>query len=236
MRQLVDFYARYLYLTRLQSPDVLTAAISEGLGLFTWVTDSFAYADSYDQIAERYRGLRVIERIPVTADDRGLLVRPEMASQQMEAERRLQIDQVAGAEDIDDVDGPSPTRTPVSTDGEPMDPVRVPARVLKRYHGSVSLNPMQVASDAGRIAEEVIAHLAGLVGAQVEVTLEIEAEIPGGAPEHVVRVVTRMATPLGSKRTGLRWSRASLGVSNDDAGLLKSAPRAAKILADEGRR
>ena len=40
--------------------------------------------------------------------------------------------------------------------------------------------------DAGRIADEVISHLSGLVGANVKVTLEIEAEIPNGAPDNVV--------------------------------------------------
>jgi hypothetical protein len=42
----------------------------------------------------------------------------------------------------------------------------------------------------------VISHLAGLVGASVTVTLEIEAEIPGGAPEHVVRTVTENSRTL----------------------------------------
>ena len=38
----------------------------------------------------------------------------------------------------------------------------------------------QVGRDANRIADEVIAHLSGLVGARVTVTLEVEAEIPSG--------------------------------------------------------
>ena len=38
--------------------------------------------------------------------------------------------------------------------------------------------------------------LAGLVGAEVRVTLEIEAEIPSGAPEQVVRTVTENSTTL----------------------------------------
>ena len=50
--------------------------------------------------------------------------------------------------------------------------------------------------DAGRVAEEVIAHLSGLVGAKVTVTLEIEAEIPAGAPDTVVRTVTENARTL----------------------------------------
>ena len=66
----------------------------------------------------------------------------------------------------------------------------------KRFHGTVTLNTARVGSDAGQIGEEIIAHLAGLLGASVTVTLEIEAEIPAGAPEHVVRAVTENCRQL----------------------------------------
>ncbi|NUQ36569.1 MAG: hypothetical protein HUU23_01980, partial [Caldilineales bacterium] len=65
-----------------------------------------------------------------------------------------------------------------------------------RYYGAVTLDATRVGRDAGRIADEVIAHLAGLVGAKVTVTLEIEAELPDGAPEHVVRTVTENGRTL----------------------------------------
>jgi hypothetical protein len=42
----------------------------------------------------------------------------------------------------------------------------------------------------------VIAHLSGLVGAKVTVTLEVEAQIPSGAPDHVMRTVTENARTL----------------------------------------
>ena len=50
--------------------------------------------------------------------------------------------------------------------------------------------------DASRIADEVIAHLAGLVGATVKVTMEEEAEIPSGATDNVVRTVTENSRAL----------------------------------------
>lgn len=50
--------------------------------------------------------------------------------------------------------------------------------------------------DAGRIAEEAIAHLSGIVGARVNVTLEIEAAVPEGVPENVVRTVTENSRTL----------------------------------------
>ena len=48
----------------------------------------------------------------------------------------------------------------------------------------------------GRIADEVIAHLSGLVGAKVTVTLEIEAEVPEGVPDNVIRTVSENSQTL----------------------------------------
>jgi hypothetical protein len=45
-----------------------------------------------------------------------------------------------------------------------------------RFHGSVSLDATRVGRDAGRIADEVVSHLTALVGSDVKVTLEIEAQ------------------------------------------------------------
>jgi hypothetical protein len=53
-----------------------------------------------------------------------------------------------------------------------------------------------VGGDAGRVADEVIAHLAGLVGSTVTVTLDIDARISSGAPDHVVRTVTENSRTL----------------------------------------
>ena len=52
------------------------------------------------------------------------------------------------------------------------------------------------------MAEEVVAHLAGLVGAKVRVTLEIEAEAPAGIPDNVVRIVTENANVLKFESQG----------------------------------
>ncbi|HKN18510.1 MAG TPA: hypothetical protein VJW95_01840, partial [Dissulfurispiraceae bacterium] len=66
----------------------------------------------------------------------------------------------------------------------------------KRFHGSVSLDPARVGRDASRIAEEVISHLSSLLGSEVKVSLEIEVEIPQGAPDNVVRIVTENSRTL----------------------------------------
>jgi predicted AAA+ superfamily ATPase len=58
VKQLVEDFARYLYLPRLKDSTVLLDAIHDGINLLVWAQDSFGYADSYDDDAGRYRGLR----------------------------------------------------------------------------------------------------------------------------------------------------------------------------------
>ncbi|MBI3940688.1 MAG: AAA+ family ATPase, partial [Acidobacteria bacterium] len=192
--QLVEDFARYLYLPRLKEPTVLLSAIGDGLGLLTWEQDSFAFADSYDEVAGRYRGLRGGRHVSLAdVDVPGLLVRPEVAQKQLGAETPSASGGTTGA---------TGTQTPAGTTtgsgstgtGSPIPPAPAPAP--RRFHGSVTLDPTRVGRDAGRIADEVIAHLAGLVGSRVKVTLEIEADIPSGAPDHVVRTVTENSRTL----------------------------------------
>jgi hypothetical protein len=60
----------------------------------------------------------------------------------------------------------------------------------------VQLDPQRVGRDAGTIAQEVISHLAGIIGADVKVTIEIDAVIPTGANEQIVRTVTENCRTL----------------------------------------
>lgn len=85
--QLVEDFARYLYLPRLKDLSVLLDAISEGLALLTWVQDAFAFADSFDKNKSRYRGMRIGRIVSLDTDTPGLIVKPEFAQKQLEAER-----------------------------------------------------------------------------------------------------------------------------------------------------
>ena len=60
---------------------------------------------------------------------------------------------------------------------------------MKRYHGHVKLDPTRAGRDAATIADEVISHLSALINSDVKVTLEIEANIPDGVSEDIVRTV-----------------------------------------------
>jgi hypothetical protein len=193
IKQLIEDFARYLYLPRLRDPGVLVGAVRDGLGLLLWNQESFAYADSYDEAAGRYRGLRCGQYIAISEDNPvGLLVRPEVAQKQREAEVPGVTAGITGGPGAAP---PTGTTAGITTGTGSTPPIGV-AAAPKRFHGAATLNATRVGLDASRIADEVIAHLSGLVGSTVQVTLEIEAEIPGGAPGHVVRTVTENCRTL----------------------------------------
>ena len=65
-----------------------------------------------------------------------------------------------------------------------------------RFYGSVKINPHLMAKDAGSVMQEVVTHLTALYGADVQVTLEIQADIPGGVTDDIVRTVTENCRTL----------------------------------------
>jgi len=195
IKQLVEDFARYIYLPRLKGSSVLVGAIRDGLALLTWMQDAFAFADSFDESAGRYRGLRGGQIVTLADSDApGLLVKCDIARKQMNAESaKPTVDGSIGGLTV----GDEGTTAPITGGGMTRSPAPAPAAAQpKRFHGTVTLDATRVGRDASRIADEVIAHLSGLVGATVTVTLEVEAEIPSGAPDHVVRTVTENSRTL----------------------------------------
>ena len=193
VKQLVEDFARYHYLPRLKDSVVLLDAIRDGVNLLTWAQDGFGFADSYDEDAGRYKGLRGGQMVTLAdVHAPGLVVKPDVAAKQMDAERAALTPGVTPGQPGSDVTGSIPT-SPGGT--QPVEPPAVAAKP-KRFHGTATLDATRVGRDASRIADEVISHLAGLVGATVRVTIEVDAEIPSGAPDHVVRTVTENSRTL----------------------------------------
>jgi predicted AAA+ superfamily ATPase len=187
VRQLVEDFARYLYLPRLKDSGVLMNAIADGMTITTWVQDTFAFADVFDEAASRYKGLRGGKLISVTdTHSAALVVKSNIAQQQLDAESGAPSASGTYAA----LNSALPKNARGASDSAPN------AAGLHRYHGTVQLDPTRVGRDAGRIAEEVIAHLTGQVGVEVTVTLEIEAKLPNGATDQIVRTVTENGRTL----------------------------------------
>ncbi len=189
LQQVIQDFASYLNLPRLLGPEVLVRAVEEAVSSLTWDSDGVGYADGFDEAGGRYRGLRARQTIGLDAGAAGLLVRPAAARRQLEREKPTPST------------GPGPDESAVGP-GEPaVDPDAPPVGTPDepaptRYHGSVVLDAARAGLEASRVAEEVVTHLAVLPGASVRVTLEIEAGLPDGTPDHVVRVVTENSRSL----------------------------------------
>ena len=201
VKQLAEDFAKYLYLPRLRDSDVLVAAIRDGLARLTWETETFAYADDWDEQKKRYKGLQTGQGVRVLLDGQSLLVKPAAAVKQMEADRAQQRDALGGP--VAGGTTPSQDGGPVGGGGIRVAGAGAPGAIvipespkLRRFHGSVRLDAVRLGRDAARVAEEVVQHISGIVGANVEVTLEIRAEIPDGASEKVVRDVTENCRTL----------------------------------------
>ena len=196
VKQLVEYMARYLYLPRLRDENVLFAAIQDGVSSLTWQSETFAYAEGWDEQRKRYQGLKAGTSLRVIADDRSLLVKPDVAAAQLAADRQAATVSTTS---------PGPSTGPATTTpgtaapeggatGGTVEPA--PDRALRRFHGSVKIDPLRLGRDAARIGEEIIQHLTGLVGSNVEITLEIQAELANGASDKIVRDVTENCRTL----------------------------------------
>jgi predicted AAA+ superfamily ATPase len=197
VQQLSEHFGRYIYLPRLADQSVLLDAIIKGVASLSWTTDTFAFADSFDGDNQRYRNLQTGRNISLDGSERDcVVVKSEVALRQIDAEQALLGTPTASGEQ-----GVAATPTGTTVDGQEAlpgaatEPTQKPSQP-RRFHGTVELDPTRVGRDAGQIGDEVIAHLSGLVGGKVKVTLEIHAEVESGVPDNVVRTVTENSRTL----------------------------------------
>ena len=203
VKQLMEDFATYLYLPRLRDSNVLLGAIRDGVLQPDWQKATFAYAQAKNEIG-RYQGLVGGLDASVQAEGGALVVKPEVAAEQHRKdaeEARKKAEAAAsggGSEANEDV---SPSHSSDGTDfthGATPPPV-LPApkpKELRRFHGSVNIDALRVGRDAGRIADEVIQHLTKVIGADVQVTIEIQANLQDGASEKTIRDVSENCRTL----------------------------------------
>ena len=179
-KQLVEYFARYVYLPRLRDPAVLLNSISDGVAMLTWEHDTFAFADSFDEASGRFIGLR--GGCPVNihdADSPGIIVKSDIAKIQLAKDLPKFEDSSKPGNETQEVKNPVATK-----------------QQINRFYGTVNLDPARTGRDASRVADEVVSHLVALMGSDVTVTLEISASLPNGVPDNVIRTVTENSKTL----------------------------------------
>lgn len=182
-----DDFARYVYLPRLPGLAALCESVKAGPGSLTWESDGFATADAYEN--DRYLGLNYAQHAPVVTAQT-LLVRPDVAKAQPgpDTEGGGPKGGTGGGKDKEG------GREEEETEEETTGPTR--------FYGTVDLDPLRLNRDFGKIADEIVTNLTGLVGAEVTVTVEVQADASDGFPDHVVRTVSENARTLKFKAHG----------------------------------
>jgi predicted AAA+ superfamily ATPase len=222
IKELGEDFARYVYLPRLKNSEVLLAAIREGVASMFWEQDTFAYADSYDAERNRYPGLKAGQQVQVALNATSVLVKPAVALVQFAADKAASeaamLQYTATQTKTDPVlserggaamltssasAGTTPSSSPMPL--PPSTPTATPEPVVTlphRFYGAVTINPRMMAGDAGKIMEEVVKHLTTLYGSNVRVTLEIQADVPGGVPEDTRRTIEENCRTLRFENIG----------------------------------
>lgn len=188
-----QLYCQYPYMPRLRDRSVLNEGIVDMPMI--WQTDAFALAAAFDEANGRYIGLWTSDDKtgPPPANDSLLLVRPDIALKQREAE----------AADTDRNDGVTEKGregegTSTSTTGK-TDVAFPPSKTF--FYAVKTLNPDKIAGDFKNIADEVLSHLRDS-GTQLVVRIEIEATDAAGFDENKIRTVSENARTLKFDQSG----------------------------------
>ena len=125
-------------------------------------------------------------------------MKPEVAAEQMEREANAAATTATTGPVVTTSGAADPTSSVGPSDGSSSSGTHptVKALLLTRFHASATLNPTRLSRDADMIASSVVQHLTALMDANVKITLEVEADLPSGAPENVVRTVTENCRTL----------------------------------------
>ncbi|MGQ0744533.1 MAG: ATP-binding protein, partial [Acidimicrobiales bacterium] len=210
LRQLWSDFSQYLYLPRLRNSAVLVDAVRSGVALLTWSSDTFAYASAFEPAGDgagaadpggdgdggtgRYAGLVAGHHADVVFDAAAVVVRPTVASRRIESDRRP----AAGVALSEAVAGSAAGVPPPAASAAGMPAVAndgIAAVRPIRFYGRVSLAPVRMVRDLGDIAEAIVAQLAR-AGAEVTITVEVEATAPKGLGDDVRRTVSENARTL----------------------------------------
>lgn len=201
VKKLLEYFARFTYLPRVGSRQTILEAIRSGIASLTWNPQTFAWARSIDEgnPDQRFVGLVAGEHVLEDIGS-GYLVKPEVAQKQLDMERRASAVRDSDGTGVDtgsDTEQPIPENAVNATAGETPSS----QQKKKRFFGTVSLNASSPSTQMGVILDEVISHLTAS-GADVRLTLDMDASLAEGFPERVRKIVEQNARDLKFDQAG----------------------------------
>ena len=188
--EVANWFAAYVYLPKLRDRTVLEAAIREAVAK---LDPAFGYADNFDASAGTYVNLAWAKSPPEMFGSSALIVRTEAVLDQL---RRNETKPVA----MGTVAARStmPAGAP-GGDSAPSASAPVGPRKPRRFYGTVEIDIVRPVKSFDTILNAVVMELQRTQGVMVKLTLEIEAEAPGGFDDAEVGVVRDNAKQLKFK-------------------------------------
>ncbi len=179
LKHVEDCFSTNLYLPRLTRHEVLLKAVQNAFA-GTLLCEYFGYAMSFDAEHGRYAGLQTNRlTTSVQADGLSVLVKPALATAQVEADWAKEQELVKILEEVSKTpEGLAGGNGGVVVNPPPPDPPSERTKTL--YFGSKSVNPSRAAIGFWDIQEETIKHFSAKYRAEVTVTMEINAKYPAG--------------------------------------------------------
>ena len=176
---------QYLYMPRLKGPDVLAAAINEGLSS----EDFFGHASGKD--ADGYLGFHFGNGSIFNIDKEGILIEKGAAKAYKE-----KITQAAAQKTVQsEVSGQTPAGNTFPAKGPSQSigtekPSQAPGSPKKsHFYGTVKLDPLTAKIDFATIVDEVIQQFTSQLCVNVDISVEISAQKDSGFDESVQRSV-----------------------------------------------
>ncbi len=179
VHKLWETYARFPYMPRLASRDVLYSAIANRASTITWQQDTFAYAEAHD--CERWVGLHTDDAIPPAPS--GLLIHPDRVP------AREEQPETAPGEPRGKTDGPKDPAT------SPVEPPEPESGNPTQFYAQFNLDPVRCIKQLGEIAD----HVSSKLGDNVELVLEVRATSDDGFDDSTRRTVSENARSLGAQ-------------------------------------
>jgi hypothetical protein len=169
---LLDWFASYVYLSRLRDDATLTLSIEKLLGK---IESPIAFAKGFDEASGRYYGVMNWSAVLGPAAANGVLVWRKAVPEEVPAGEERNEGKAGPGEGSKAGDGAE------GKPGEKSQP--------KRFYGSIPLHPDKAGLQVAAIAKEILFELTRPNGANLKITLEIEGAAASGYPQDVIDVV-----------------------------------------------
>ena len=179
VHKLWETYARFCYMPRLASRDVLYSAIANRATTLTWQQETFAYAEAHD--SQRWVGVHTDKAVPPAPS--GLLIHPDNVPEPEEQPETVPGEPRGGT------DGPEGPTTP------PVEPPEPESSNPTQFYAQFNLDPVRCIKQLGEIAD----HVSSKLGDNVELVLEVRATSDDGFDESTRRTVSENARSLGAE-------------------------------------